>query len=205
MPILLGGLHKQCGNLAPILIKNKKQWIDKERERWADIFRIPIREGVPPGFPVSTVNAMRALTALSIEVEGEVLARAVDVLWAALWYPQAEMLRNAKCRDGNGGFDVKDPEALKALLALVDGVSEELAERCVKRTAEKDVKDRLLANTNQAFEQGAFGMPWFQCCNGQGRQEGFWGFDHIGQVVRFLGLDEGGDQPRSGQVLKALL
>jgi len=75
----------------------------------------------------------------------------------------------------------------------------------VKRATEKDVKEQLVRNTGQAFEEGAFGIPWFQCTNGNGETEGFWGFDHIGQVVRFLGLDEGGDQGRSGQWLKALL
>lgn len=39
------------------------------------------------------------------------------------------------------------------------------------------------------MEIGAFGLPWFQCRNAEGTEEGFWGFDHLGQVVGFLGLD----------------
>lgn len=207
IPILLGGLHKQCGNLAPILVKNKKEWINKERERWAEIFQIPIRGAPPPGFPISTVHAQRALTALSGEegVDAAVLERAIGVFWAALWCPDAEILKDAKGRGEDGEFDVKRLETLQGLLAGVEGVGEELAGKIVKMAGEKDVKDKLMGNTTRAFESGAFGMPWFECTNGEGRTEGFWGFDHIGQVVRFLGLDEGGDRKRSGQMVKAML
>ncbi|KAK5943414.1 hypothetical protein PMZ80_004421 [Knufia obscura] len=207
LPILLGGLHKQCGNLAPILIKNKKEWINRERERWAETFAIPIRDGAPPGFPVSTVGAMRVLTALGMEdnLERGVYERVVDVFWAALWCPQSPVLKNAKGRGEGGEFDVKSPEVLTALLGSVDGIDEDRAREIVKRTGEKDVKDRLVGNTNLAFERGAFGMPWFECENSKGEKEGFWGFDHLGQVVRFLGLDERGDLGRSGRGLRALL
>lgn len=46
---------------------------------------------------------------------------------------------------------------------------------------------------------GAFGLPWFECTNSKGETEGFWGVDHMGLVVEFLGLD------RSDQGFKALL
>ena len=204
-PILLGGLHKQCGNLAPILVKNKKEWIDKERARWAEIFKVPIRDTPPPGFPMSTVNAQRVLTALGSEVDAAVFERAIAVLWAAVWCPAAEVLKDAKGRGGDGEFDVKSLETLRALLEGVEGLGTELAEKVVKRAGEKDVKDRLVGNTTRAFESGAFGMPWFECTDAEGRTEGFWGFDHLGQVVRFLGLDEEGDKGRSGQMLRAML
>ena len=202
-PILLGGLHKACGNLAPILITNKKEWIDRERERWADIFQIPLRKGVPRGFPVSTVGAMRVLTALGEEVEPEVFARAIEVFWSALWNPEAEVLRGVKSEDGE--FNIKDPAVLRALLSRVDEIGGDLAARVVERMADKEVKDKLVANTNTSFKAGAFGIPWFQCVNSRGETEGFWGFDHVGQVVRFLGLEEGADFGRSGKHVKALL
>ncbi len=49
-------------------------------------------------------------------------------------------------------------------------------------------KKLLLDNTSQAFADGAFGLPWFVCTDENGKTEGFWGVDHIGQVVKFLGL-----------------
>lgn len=133
------------------------------------------------------------------------------MLWAALWCPQSPVLLQStrkdafdKVRDSAGEFDIKNPEILKALLAAV--VGDELAEKSVRRTAEKDVKDGLIANTNRAFEVGAFGIPWYECENEKGQCEGFWGFDHLGQVVRFLGLDEKGDLGRDGgREMRALL
>jgi 2-hydroxychromene-2-carboxylate isomerase len=63
----------------------------------------------------------------------------------------------------------------------------------MRRMGEGDVKARLGRMTERAFEEGAFGLPWFQCENERGEKEGFWGFDHLGQVVKFLDLDGGKD------------
>ena len=54
-----------------------------------------------------------------------------------------------------------------------------------------EVKALLSANTDRAFKAGAFGLPWFECTNAAGEQQGFWGIDHLGQVVDFLGLERG--------------
>lgn len=61
------------------------------------------------------------------------------------------------------------------------------------------------------MEDGAFGLPWFvgesylaslypqarltvvTATNTQGQTEGFWGFDHLGQVIEHLGLERGND------------
>lgn len=52
-----------------------------------------------------------------------------------------------------------------------------------------EVKAALTANTDKSFKEGAFGLPWFQCTNAEGKTEGFWGIDHLGVVADFLGLD----------------
>jgi 2-hydroxychromene-2-carboxylate isomerase len=57
-----------------------------------------------------------------------------------------------------------------------------------------DIKAILTSNTDQAFKIGAFGLPWFECTNSKGETEGFWGIDHLGQVVDFLGLDRSVDK-----------
>lgn len=61
-------------------------------------------------------------------------------------------------------------------------------------------KQALKANTDQAFADGAFGLPYMVCTNATGQTEGFWGVDHMGQVLRFMGLE----RPREGG-WKALL
>jgi hypothetical protein len=51
-------------------------------------------------------------------------------------------------------------------------------------------KKALLENTDKAFAEGAFGLPWMVCTNSKGQKEGFWGVDHLGQVIHFLGLEK---------------
>lgn len=118
---------------------------------------------------------MRALTALHMELnagasaEGMAkFAEVVDLCWAIAWCPQSDVLTVSsrkdaidKLKDANGEIDPKSPEKIKGLFAAV--VGEEVAEKCLKRTANKDVKDQLLKNTGGAFDAGAFGLPWFAC------------------------------------------
>jgi 2-hydroxychromene-2-carboxylate isomerase len=56
------------------------------------------------------------------------------------------------------------------------------------------VKSTIDESTQKAFTSGAFGLPWFDCTNSQGDQEGFWGIDHLGRLVDFLQLDASQDK-----------
>ena len=47
----------------------------------------------------------------------------------------------------------------------------------LERMNGKEAKGRSSENTDKAMNLGTFGIPCF------------WGFDHLGQVVRFLDLD----------------
>lgn len=53
-----------------------------------------------------------------------------------------------------------------------------------------DGKAILAENTDRAFADGAFGLPWFACENDRGEKQGFWGVDHLGAVLDFLGLEK---------------
>ena len=66
--------------------------------------------------------------------------------------------------------------------------------RVVEGMNGKEAKARLLANTDLAFKDGAFGLPWWQCTNAEGKTESFWGFDHLGQVADFLGVSRSGQE-----------
>ena len=172
----------------------------------ASQFSIPMREGFPKAFPVS-VNAhlaMRALTVLQDHVDAESFAKTVELCWLAVWDPIHKDLEFIAERMVEGEVSFKDPETLMAIFERV--VSREVAEKCVKRDegVEKAVKATLAKNTTAAVEIGAFGLPWMDCRNGE-RREGFFGFDHMGQVVRFLDLDGERDVERSGSMVRALL
>jgi 2-hydroxychromene-2-carboxylate isomerase len=52
------------------------------------------------------------------------------------------------------------PENLQAIVRTVVGSDEE-AKKVIERTKTDEVKKLLSANTDQAFKDGAFGLPWF--------------------------------------------
>ncbi|KAI0145251.1 thioredoxin-like protein [Xylariaceae sp. FL1272] len=167
VPIFLGGLMKLCGNVAPISIKNKDKWIFQERLRWATHFNIPMAHDTPPKFPPVTLHPMRALSC--VEDQGKLVK-----LLARFW---------------DDFFVHHKPIAERDVFEGVfrDILGEEEGGRAIAEAATKG-KATLLANTDRAFAAGAFGIPWFECTNGQGETDSFWGVDHLGQVIRFLGL-----------------
>ena len=56
--------------------------------------------------------------------------------------------------------------------------------------APKQGKELLGKNTEQAFADGAFGLPYFVAENSKGQKETFWGVDHLGTVVQHLGIEK---------------
>lgn len=168
---------KACNNRPPLEIRNKDKWIERERLRWADQFDVPMTKTVPEGFPVLTLTIMRALCYVQIKYPDE-LVRCVDVLYQSFWVEA-----NSK---------VGKPEGFGLILEKVLG--KEKAEDVLKGLASPEAKKRLNENTDEALNKTAFGLPWFQCENERGDTEGFWGFDHLGQVTKFLGLDKDKDQ-----------
>ena len=176
---------KKCDNRAPLEIRNKDKWINVERFRWAEQFKIPIAPKTPPGFPVLTLTTMRAMSYLNEKYPQEELVKALDALYQSFW------------GEANGG--VGKPDGEKGFGKILEGVlKKEVLEDVMANVGSKTAKDALMANTDRAFDDLAFGLPWFQCENAEGKKESFWGFDHLGQVLRFTGLEKEGE-------LKALL
>jgi 2-hydroxychromene-2-carboxylate isomerase len=129
---------------------------------------------LPPGFPVLTLQTMRALCALEL-LDPSKLPIALDALYHALWVERQSQ--------------VGKTEGFAPILEKVLG--KELAGRVLEGMNGKEAKARLMGNTDVAFNGGAFGLPWWECTDGEGKQESFWGFDHFGQVVDFLGVGRG--------------
>ncbi|KAI9370321.1 thioredoxin-like protein [Aspergillus egyptiacus] len=177
VPIFLGGLMHSCGNTPPIKIKNKDKWINAERTRWARYFNVPVSDKTPENFPPMTLGVQRALTAISVKSPSQ-LAVATDAIWQGFWV--------------NGNVKATQPEGFIPILEKTLGQAETKA--ILEAANSPEIKSRLTANTQQAFDSGAFGLPWFECTNSKGEKEGFWGVDHLGQVVDFLGLERPSDR-----------
>jgi 2-hydroxychromene-2-carboxylate isomerase len=176
-PIFLGGLMKACDNRPPLDIRNKGAWIEVERLRWSSLFKIPMSRDMPKGFPVLTLSPMRALCALQI-LAPEMLPVALDALYTAFWVEAKSEVGKAE------GF-----------APILEGVlGKELTQKVVEGMNGKEAKGRLMSNTDLALNDGAFGLPWWQCTNAEGKTESFWGFDHFGQVADFLGVERSGQE-----------
>ena len=142
VPILLGGIFKATNNKSPAEtlagVKNKPEFNALETKRFIKRFKVEPYVW-NPFFPVNTLNLMRAAVAAQAE---SVFEKYVEAAFHHMWVEPKKM---------------DDPEvAAKALTASgLDGA------KLLARAQEPDVKAKLIENTQQAVERGAFGSPTF--------------------------------------------
>ena len=158
VPILLGGLFKLTGNQSPATafagIRNKPEYNQLEMQRF--LARHGIADFVfNPHFPVNTLQLMRGSIAAR---ELDVFDRYVDVVFDAMW---------------TGGLDLGQPEVLAATL----GEAGLPVDALLALSQTPEIKQRLLDNTQAAFESGAFGSPSFLVGD-----ELYFGKDRLGEV-----------------------
>ena len=158
IPVLLGGLFKLTGNQSPaaafVGIKNKPEYNQLEMRRFV------ARHGIAdfefnPYFPINTLQLMRGAVAAQ---ELGVFERYVDVVFDAMW---------------TKGLDMGQPEFIAATLAEAGLPVEQL----LAQSQAPEIKQRLLDNTQAAFERGAFGSPSFLVGD-----ELYFGKDRLGEV-----------------------
>ena len=142
VPILLGGLFKLTGNQSPAAafagIKNKPEYNQLEMRRF--IARYGIADFVfNPFFPINTLQLMRGALAAQ---ELSVFECYVDAVFDAMW---------------TRGLDMGQPAQIAATLAQAGLPVEQL----LALSQAPEIKQRLLDNTQTAFEHGAFGSPSF--------------------------------------------
>lgn len=142
LPILLGGLFKLSGNRSPgeafAGIPNKQAYNTLEVTRFVAKNGLD-RYRFNPHFPVNTLKIMRG--AVAAQKLGCFMPY-IDAMYAAMW---------------EQGLNMDDPALIVQTLnaAGLDG------QRLLEATQDADVKDRLVQNTQSAFERGAFGSPTF--------------------------------------------
>jgi 2-hydroxychromene-2-carboxylate isomerase len=142
VPILLGGVFKLTNNRSPAEtlagIKNKPEYEHLEMRRFVDRHRIT-RFQLNPFFPVNTLTLMRgAIAARSLGV----FERYVDEMFRHMWADPKKM---------------DDPQVLRTALEE-SGLD---AERFFALVQTREVKDALIASTEQSVARGTFGAPTF--------------------------------------------
>lgn len=141
-PILLGGLFKLSNNRSPIEayagVTNKLAYERLEIKRFIDKHQLRAFR-FNPHFPVNTLKLMRLVLAAQSLGCGP---QFVDAAFAALW----EQARN-----------MDDPDEIAR---MIEAAGLDLAALSAK-AQEPAIKERLVSNTQSAFERGAFGAPSF--------------------------------------------
>ncbi len=142
VPTLLGGLFKMTGNQSPMQafghIKNKLPYEGLETRRFVDRHELhAYRQN--PHFPVNTLQIMRGAVAAK---HLGCFEPYIDAVYAAMW---------------EDGLKMDDPAVIAEALTAA-GLP---AQAILEKTQDQAVKDELVANTQAAFDRGAFGSPTF--------------------------------------------
>ncbi|KAK4949765.1 hypothetical protein LTR10_011607 [Elasticomyces elasticus] len=142
--------------------------------RWCSEYNIPWKQGFPENYPfkATTLKVQRILTACMLESPSR-HADLVAALYHAFWAEKKS---------------VQLPEVHAPIVLAVLG--QVVGTRVIERSASEEVKARLKQNTEDAVASGAPGAPWIKAVDVTGREECFFGFDHLGQVAKFLGLEK---------------
>jgi 2-hydroxychromene-2-carboxylate isomerase len=158
VPILLGGIFKATNNLSPFEslrgIKNKPEYQALETERF--IRRHGITKFKPnPFFPVNTLMLMRGAVAAKLENMFDPYFRAA---YHHMWVEPKKMddLETFRSAFKSSGIDI---------------------DRLIARAQQDDVKKKLIEDTTDAVNRGAFGSPTFFVGN-----EMFFGKDQLRDV-----------------------
>ena len=142
VPVLLGGVFKATNNRSPMEafagVRSKREFHEVETQRFLKRFHVAPYV-MNPNFPVNTLNLMRAAIAAQ---QGGVFEKYVEAAFHHMW-------REPKKMD--------DPEIAAAALNA-SGLD---AAKLFARAQEPEVKAKLVANTQDAVERGAFGSPTF--------------------------------------------
>lgn len=137
IPMLLGGLFKATGNVAPATVPAKGVYLFNDLQRFARKFGTPFL--LNSAFPINTISLMRGAAGYDGTTD---FCTYCDTVYDAIWRD-----------DRNMG----DPAVVAEVLAAA-GLDPERFTALINDPA---VKDKLKANTEEAAARGAFGAPTF--------------------------------------------
>ena len=162
VPCLLGGIMKLSGNQPPFVafadIPNKNKYQSLEIERF--IKQHQLKEfKFNSSFPMNTIQLQRG--ALAAQELG-IFERYLEVILEAMWEKD---------------INLADLDILKLTLSEnnID------AESLIKIITSQACKDKLITNTTDAVNRGAFGVPTFFF-----DEQIFFGKDHLYQLEEYI-------------------
>lgn len=155
-PMLLGGVFKATGNASPVEIPAKGANMMRDIARYAEHYGVAFRAN--PYFPINTLTLMRGAASCVSDAE---LERYLGAIFPALW---AE------------GENLGDPATVHRVLTAA-GID---ADAIFARVQTAEVKQALVATTEEAVRHGVFGAPSFFIGD-----ELFFGQDRLPMVEKY--------------------
>ena len=162
IPCLLGGIMKLSGNQPPFVafadIKNKNNYQFIEIERFIKQHKL-VKYKFNSHFPQNTVQVQRG--ALAAQELG-IFDRYIEVILRAMWEEDKNL----------SDLDVLQDTLINNKLD---------AEAIIKIVTSQECKDKLIKNTSEAVDRGAFGVPTFFIDD-----QIFFGKDHFHQLEEYI-------------------
>ena len=156
-PVFLAGMHKLTGNAPPFIrdaeVKGKTAYAMLEMQRFIAKHGLT-KWKMNPKFPFNSISLQRLLVA----VGNEDRIRLIDTLLPPIWEEK---------------MDVADLDAVGTVVQSAGFDAQQL----FAQTQDPDVKQKLVNNTENAVERGAFGIPTFFVDG-----EMFFGKERLGQI-----------------------
>lgn len=157
VPVLFAGLLGAHNQLGPAEIPAKAYWMGKNNLRKAALLGVPLK---PPAF--HPFNPLLALRVSGLPLGAAAQTRLIDALFQAVWVR---------------GLHVSEP-------AVVERLGDEIGlggAALVAKAQQRESKDRLRRQTDDAIARGVFGVPSMEVGG-----EVFWGYDDFPYLELFL-------------------
>ena len=138
-PMLLGAVFKATGNVSPVSVPAKGNYVSRVVERYVARYEIPFKQN--PHFPINTLAIMRGAVAHQMKAEGQ-FKKYLETCFTGMWVKPRNLneFSEIKLMLSEAGFDVDQ---------FQDWIGDQA------------VKDRLIELTNAAVKRGIFGAPTF--------------------------------------------
>ena len=152
-PMLLGGLHKLAGITANAFIKNKNEFMRQDCEMVSNKLKIDFKFN--DYFPISSLYLMRG----SLVISKDLSDKYIDYFFDAYWKDNINLSDDEIFKD-----------KLKNLQIDVDTF--------LKDISNKEIKEKLIKLTQDAYDKKIFGAPTFIC-----NDKIFWGQDRLDYAI----------------------
>ncbi|OCL14456.1 DSBA family oxidoreductase [Glonium stellatum] len=170
IPVFLGGINVATGNKPPSTLPAKGRHSTHDTARAGKYFGAP-KVKTPSFFPILSLLPQRSMVYIKRHFPEPKFESAFAELWVAMWEQH---------------LDISKPDLLSQ--ALERHFSAQQVKEIIAGANTQEYKQKLLNNTQEAIDKGAFGCPWFWVHNEKGDEEPFFGSDRFHFMWEFLGL-----------------